>query len=306
MAKRKTHDEYVAELLQINPNVEVIGLYNGSSVKITHKCKIDGYVWDTQPNILLMGHKCPKCSGRVAISHDEYVKKVIDVNPNVEVVGIYIGARNKILHRCKIDGYEWEITPDHILRGIGCPLCSGKLRKTHEQYIQEVFSINPYIDVLEEYISYKTPILHRCKIDGYKWYACPSNILCGTGCPQCKASRGEREISHWLNEHLIIFETQKTFNDCKNKKMLPFDFYLPQHNMCIEYDGEQHYHSIDFFGGEEKFKKTIERDKIKTNYCLANNIQLLRIRYDEDVREVLINHFKQYRINKGGSTNASA
>ena len=298
MGKKKTHEEYVKEVEQINPNIEVIGQYVGSNIKITHRCKIDGYMWSTQPNIILMGHKCPKCSGRVVLPHDEYVKKVFDINSDIEVVGTYNGARNKILHRCKIDGYEWEITPDHILRGVGCPLCGGKLRKTHKQYVDEVFNVNPNIEVLDEYISYKTPILHRCKVDGCEWYACPSNILFGTGCPQCSSSRGEREISMWLNNNLITFEPQKTFDGCRNKKLLPFDFYLPTHNVCIEYDGEQHYKSIDFFGGEEKLEKTRQRDNIKTNYCLKNNIQLLRIKYTENISEVLEDFFNNTKLIK--------
>lgn len=298
MGKKKTHEEYVKELAEKNPNIEVIEQYIGSNIKIAHKCKIDGYVWNTQPNIILMGHKCPKCSGRVIMSHDEYIKKVFDVNPDIEVVDTYNGARNKILHRCKIDGYEWKITPDHILRGVGCPLCSGKLRKTHEQYITDVFNINPNIEVLEEYVSYKVPILHRCKIDGYEWYACPSNILFGTGCPQCKASRGEREISLWLRNNSIDFVPQKTFDGCRNKKLLPFDFYIPKYNICIEYDGEQHYKPINFFGGEEKLEKTIQRDNIKTNYCMANNIQLIRVKYNENIIEVLEKFFNNIKLTK--------
>ena len=301
MCKKKTNEEYVAEVAELHPNIKVVGEYVASNIKITHKCKIDGYVWDTKPNVILMGHGCPKCSGRVIMPHDEYVKKVFDINPNIEVVGIYNGARNKILHRCKIDGYEWETTPDHILRGIGCPLCGGTLKKTHEQYVQEVSNINPNIEVLGEYISYKTPILHHCKIDGCKWYACPSNILFGTGCPQCKTSRGEREIFNWLNNHSIIFESQKTFDGCKNKKLLPFDFYLPQYNTCIEYDGEQHYYPINFFGGEEKLKKNIQRDEIKTNYCLVNNIRLLRIKYNENIAEILEKFFGEMKIDEGGN-----
>ena len=82
---------------------------------------------------------------------------------------------------------------------------------------------------------------------------------------------------------------------------MPFDFYLPDYNACIEYDGQQHFEPIDFFGGEEKFKKTIQRDEIKTNYCLVNNIRLLRIRYDENVIEALEMFFGETKINEGGS-----
>ena len=64
---------------------------------------------------------------------------------------------------------------------------------------------------------------------------------------------------------------------------MPFDFYLPVKNIAIEYDGEQHFKSVDFFGGEETFKKQQLHDKIKTNYCKNNNISLLRIKFDQNV-----------------------
>ena len=60
---------------------------------------------------------------------------------------------------------------------------------------------------------------------------------------------------------------------------MPFDFYLPDYNICIEYDGELHYKSIDFYGGEEELMKQQNRDNIKTQYCKDNNITLIRIPY---------------------------
>lgn len=294
--RRKTHEEYVLEVAKINNNIEVIDQYAGSNIKIAHRCKIDGYVWVTQPNIILMGHGCPKCSGRVIIPHNEYVKKVFEINPNIEVIGVYNGARNKILHRCKLDGYEWEVAPDHVLHGAGCPLCGGTLRKTYDQYVKDVLTINSNIEVLGEYVSYKTPILHRCKIDKHEWYACPSNILNGTGCPQCNASHGEKSISKWLTERSIEFVTQKTFDECRYKKLLPFDFYVPKYNACIEYDGEQHYTAIDFFGGKQKLEMTMKRDAIKTNYCLTHHIKLLRIRYNENINDLLEKFFNNTKL----------
>lgn len=76
---------------------------------------------------------------------------------------------------------------------------------------------------------------------------------------------------------------------------------MPQYNTCIEYDGEQHYYPINFFGGEERLKKNIQRDEIKTNYCFVNNIRLLRIRYDENIIEVLEKFFGEMKIDKGGN-----
>ena len=75
---------------------------------------------------------------------------------------------------------------------------------------------------------------------------------------------------------------------------LPFDFYLPQLNKCIEYDGGQHYFPVDFAGkgmehAEEQFRKTQYRDKIKNDYCKNNGISLLRIPYFKNVEEELNN-----------------
>lgn len=78
-------------------------------------------------------------------------------------------------------------------------------------------------------------------------------------------------------------------------------FYLPQYNTCIEYDGKQHYYPINFFGGEERLKKNIQRDEIKTNYCFVNNIRLLRIRYDENIIEALEKFLGEMKINEGGN-----
>jgi len=109
----------------------------------------------------------------------------------------------------------------------------------------------------------------------------PANHLKGVGCPKCQNSKGENSIEKHLKENNIQFENQKTFSDCKHILLLPFDFYLPKHNICIEYDGEQHHKSIKHFGGDKKFQRTKYNDKIKTEYCKQNNIQLIRIPYTE-------------------------
>jgi len=109
----------------------------------------------------------------------------------------------------------------------------------------------------------------------------------GNGCPSCNDSKGEREIKKFLNENSIVYEFQKKFKDCKNKRTLPFDFYLPEYNLCIEYDGEQHFRPSGFSNGIERFEMLKINDKIKTEYCINNNIQLLRIDYQEKIVEIL-------------------
>lgn len=71
---------------------------------------------------------------------------------------------------------------------------------------------------------------------------------------------------------------------------MKFDFYIPSKNLCIEFNGLQHYKPVDFFGGEFYYNEIIKRDKIKEEYCLSNNIKLLTIKYGtkkEEIEEII-------------------
>lgn len=301
--KSCTHSWYLYKVAEINTNIEVLGIYSGNHNKILHKCKIDGHEWYAMPSSILRGSGCPKCASLLRKQkrrkrHEDYIKEVADINPNIEVVGEYVNTHTKILHRCKIDGYEWNVEPAHILIGDNCPICAKisrmkKQTKSHDEYIKEVAEINPNIEVIEKYINAYTKILHKCKIDGYEWYAAPSNILTRGSCPKCTSSYGERDISEYLIGHKINYLCQYRFDDCKNQRTLPFDFYLPDYNCCIEYDGIQHFEPIDYFGGIESLQATQYNDFIKTQYCENNNIVLLRIKYNQSVKEVLDNFFNK-------------
>lgn len=92
-------------------------------------------------------------------------------------------------------------------------------------------------------------------------------------------SIGEGEVANYLEEKNIRFERQKTFEGCKDKNLLKFDFYLPDYNCCVEYQGIQHYKPVERFGGEEAFKENQRRDLLKKEYCENNNIKLLTPSY---------------------------
>ena len=294
---RKTHDDYVVEVAIKNPDVEVLGQYVNSTTKILHKCKLCGREWLVVPYDILSGKGCRDCgikrtSNANRKTHEQYMQDLYVINKNIVVVENYINTDTPILHRCKICGYEWSIKPNHTLSGHGCPICASKRnadlkRKSHEEYVQELFSINPNIEPLETYISNPTAIMHRCKTCGYEWKIDPNHTLRGQGCPECNESHGEKEIAQWLQSNNILYIPQYKFNNCRNKHPLPFDFYLPQHNMCIEYDGKQHFEPIEWFGGVENFRNQQQIDEIKNDYCKNNHIDLLRITYKNNVKEEL-------------------
>lgn len=105
-------------------------------------------------------------------------------------------------------------------------------------------------------------------------------------CGCINRSKGELYIEEILQNFNITFEKQKRFKLCKNKKPLPFDFYIPKYNACIEYDGEQHYKPIDFWGGKKRFLERQLNDKIKNDFCCENNITLIRIPYTKTKQEI--------------------
>ena len=87
-----------------------------------------------------------------------------------------------------------------------------------------------------------------------------------TRCHNCATqfSHGENQIKNVLENIGISYIPQKKFDDCKDKKALPFDFYIPSKRMAIEFDGEQHYKSVEYFGGENELINRQKHDKIKT------------------------------------------
>ena len=108
-----------------------------------------------------------------------------------------------------------------------------------------------------------------------------SNLRSGLtqSCGCIKSSKGENKIKDILSSLKINFIQQKTFDDLKYKYNLKFDFFLPEYKCCIEYNGEQHYEAIEYFGGIERLEEQKKRDNIKRQWCKDNNIKLIEISY---------------------------
>lgn len=128
-------------------------------------------------------------------------------------------------------------------------------------------------------------------------YCCQSHITYGeqimglthfkesfVPCRYCNISIGELKISQLLNKYGIVYETEKIFDDCRSKRPLRFDFYLPNNNILIEFDGRQHFEPVKFWSGmdaEKNYRLNQIRDKIKDDYCKEHNIELIRIPYTQ-------------------------
>lgn len=219
-------------------------------------------------------------------------------------------SKIKIWVRCKncSDHPSYDVTCKNFSNGSGCPYCNGtkvcRATSVGELY-PEIFKIwsdknkkTPY-----EYTSgsSKFKVIFKCCDCGEEY----SKRLCDSinsyfKCPKCNnRSIGEQKIYEFLNSVKIETLEQYKFKDCIYKKALPFDFYLPNINTCIEFDGEQHYAPVRFNGMDKRradlnFKKQKIRDAIKNKYCEDNNIRLIRIPYWEidNICQLLTNELK--------------
>lgn len=119
-----------------------------------------------------------------------------------------------------------------------------------------------------------------CPTCGEKCYIKTSDLLYGKKKIKCKCSTlyaGEAAIKDFLEKNNINFEFQKTFDWLKYKKPLKLDFFLPEYNIGIEYQGEQHFKPVKYFGGQEIYSILISRDKIKNKLCKEHGIKILYI-----------------------------
>jgi len=106
-----------------------------------------------------------------------------------------------------------------------------------------------------------------------------------------RISKGEKEIENWLQSQNIKYEKEYTFKDCKDKHVLRFDFAIfndiGELLLLIEYDGLQHFESIEYYGGEKEFENLKKRDEIKDEFCDENNIRLIRVNpYNSNISNI--------------------
>ena len=243
------------------------------------------------------GKRCPYCAHRKRKTQEEYIEELAIKKPTIKVVGEYVSLKTKIEHECTVCGYHWMVKPDLLLNSKnGCPKCGRRAPVSEEEIGARL--LNESVELIGEYQGTQYKSLFRCKRCGYEWTAKVNNILNGRRCPNCKKSHGEEKIEQYLKEHSIDFVREYSFDNCCDETYLKFDFYLPNNNTCIEFDGQQHFAPTKFHNCAEKeamsrLEKQQKHDKIKEEYCLRHNIKLLRIPYwdEKKIPEILSSFF---------------
>lgn len=279
--------------------------------KASDKCKIKcdkGHIYYQIPLDLFKGHKCKKCATEEVVSKqrlsEKDVLKILQLKDLEWLNKDYKSGDIPIKVRCKKCNHIFYPTIHNLKSGSGCPNCFelNRGKKKIIPYEERVKYVENFgykiLTPKEEYINGSTNIRFRCN-KGHIYMSDLNHFYSGSRYPICKKSKGEISISNFLNENNIEYIEQYKFKDCKFKRLLPFDFYIPSMNMCIEYDGKQHYEINSLYSKIDDFIDIKIRDTIKNIYCKENNINLLRIPYfnynniKQILTEKLLNNNKQ-------------
>ena len=293
--ERKTLKEFINESKNIHGEKYNYSLveYKNCNTKIKIICPKHGIFEQYPPNHLIGG--CKKCANEKMklnqIDFLERCKKIHGDKYDYSLVEYELSSK-KVKIICLIHGIFEQSVNSH-LNGRGCRNCYDERQKSNTtEFIKKVQKIHgcKYDYSLVEYKNSYTKIDIICPVHGIFKQTPDSHLRLESNCPNCKTiSKSEIKIFDYFKFNNILFETQKTFDGCKNKNKLRFDFYLPEHNTCIEYDGYQHNTSVSYWGGENGLKYRKNNDKLKNEYCEKNNIRLIRIQHDEDIEDKLDN-----------------
>ena len=318
MSKKITTKEFIEKAKTIHGDKYDYGktIYIKAKQPVIIYCKKCKKYFQQRPDNHIHGEGCYNCGRKTTAKKCR--TQFLDVLSNFKLIHEnkycyddveYKNNKTKIKIYCKkCKEYFWQTPYAHGM-GQGCPKC-GNIKKGITQsmggftFIKK--SKEKYGDQYKyDFVVYKNNVTKvkifctKCKKFFYQY---PGAFLRGFGCCCCSPkSKGEEFIKKILSENNIKFEAQKRFKNCKDKLPLPFDFYLPDYNLCIEYQGEQHYDSSFYkmFCKNEKlgnyiFNRQCAHDKIKKQFCIDNNIDFLEIRYDEDIDEKLMKKLKEY------------
>ena len=241
-----------------------------------------GHSWQTKMTNFQRGSRCEECKNKEKL---EEIRQIFAKEGYTLITDTDLSSRELYEVVCP-HGHTWKVTIGNFKTGRRCKYCkyekAGSSQRLSYEYIKQEIEKEGYKLLSTCYNNAHELLSIQCT-EGHVFSIQWANWQQGYRCPICNEERsyGEKTIERYLVDNNILYEREKQFKDCKDKQVLPFDFYLPDYNLCIEYDGEQHFKEVKWFGGKEGFEKRVKHDNMKNKYCEDNSINLLRIPYTE-------------------------
>lgn len=176
-------EEYLKLLKPLD--IILIGDYTYSKTKTSHKCLKCSNVWFTRPQNIKRGGGCPKCVIERQRKPERYIS---NLPKTIKMVGNYISAHKKVKHQCLTCNNIWDVVPNSISKGNGCPKCGYKKSAcsntlTNEEYDSQIKNLT--IKRESPYINHTTDISHKCLECGSHFMSSPRRIKNGKKCPYC-------------------------------------------------------------------------------------------------------------------------
>jgi very-short-patch-repair endonuclease len=272
-------------------------IYVGCHEPLSFCCNLNHY-WNTSLSNLKHGNWCPECFLASRRLDGLKIANNIAQERNGKCLSdIYISVNSPLKWLCCICEYTWQASLYHIRDGEWCPNCAGHRKYTIEDYKQLAKEKDGYC--LSESCGDQTfPLVWKCS-QNHIWIVAPKGILYNnTWCPQCAYHKNQTLLGYVLSQ---LFPNQKICYEFDDFDWLTtvrqykqhFDFYIPGLKVAIERDGEQHYHPIEYFGGQTRFENTKRLDAIK-NAKVAEHPEdvatFIRISYTEPITLENIKH----------------
>ena len=288
--RRKTTAAFKHQVYkETNGEYFVIGKYKNSFTKITFKHIECGNIYRQTPSDFSSGCRCPFCAGRRHTTKEISKKVASKYKPNEYIMlGEFRGMLKKveIKHKC---GRVMYVTPSSFLRGDSHCRCVSKSggKYNTNTFRDEVYRITngKYSFISAEY-KVNTELKFRNNITLATFKMKPLNFLSGSR-ENLLTYKGEVELDDYLTDINVFYKKQNRINYSRNRRGF-VDFYLPDYNTFIEFDGQQHHEPVKHFGGEEGLRKTQERDALKNAYAYEHGIKMIRIPY------CYLNHIKEF------------
>ena len=282
--------EVVKERIEVDGHILISETYVNKNEKLDIKCPICNDIFSmSYNNFHHHKQRCPKCSFKEKFENQvysyEFIKNEIEkTNEYLLLSNEYIGCWNELEIKCLKHNKVFYKSWHSFQQGKRCNDCGMESRTEKQrhsiEYVREYIESQGDKLLSDKYINNIEKLEILCK-KGHIFTMGFGSYVTNHRCPICNESKGEKRISEILDNFNILYTRQKTFDDCRFKNKLPFDFYLPKYNCCIEFDGEQHFEIVEHFNGLEGFVDRKIRDTIKNIYCQQNNIKLVRISYKD-------------------------
>lgn len=283
--KKLTQTEFLQRMMKLYGNSLIFdkAIYQNNFTNVSVICPKHGG-FTKVPSELFIGNGCVKCSfdikktagETVRISQEDFINNIDKHYPKrfSFVKSVFRGIMEPFIITCYKHGDILVNQARNIVRFEPCAECEQILKQNN--FIKRAKEIHgdkyDYSKVIYNLCHKKVIII--CKKHG-DFLMKPNSHLNRNGCPECRISKGENIISQFLTNHNIDFGKEKKFKDCKDKSLLRFDFYLPDFNTCIEFDGYWHFHPYKH--DSKRLENIQRRDRIKNIYCRENHIPLIRI-----------------------------